>query len=296
MIDELNHPDYAGAGSAVYAVYRDATGNYYVNSGGQATPGTFEGFNNVHWAQYAIASTESPLAQFEVERPAAVDAVLNWSVTWYYRAGLALLPTDDVIGLGGGNESAGVSAQPSSSSYLAVADGDALANAMIGLASYKAATADDRSNALVMATERIDAAMRYQGSKYDPSQTLEFPRLAYRNQPLAAGVSPWPFNELTAAGLTEGASVSDDVWDWDADSNSAVVPSRVQRACLFEADSLISGSRNARLDAAHDGLASQSVGGMSESYAQVDASGRPVLCRQADELMRFYRLRSGSIR
>ena len=104
--------------------------------------------------------------------------------------------------------------------YLTVTDADALAPSILGLVQWSAATSTDKTNALDAASKVIDSAIRYQGRKYDPAQTLQFPRVAYDtgcgNAPLAAGPT----------------GVADLVWDWDAATGAAVVPPAVQRACL----------------------------------------------------------------
>jgi hypothetical protein len=176
-------------------------------------------------------------------------------------------------------------------SYLSVSDADALAATLTGLASYTAASSGAKLNALAEASGRIDTAMRYQGRKYDPAQVLEFPRVPYESSLI--GRQTWP-------PYPDSRAVPDVVWDWDSTANAAVVPARVKRACLIEADSILAGTRDDRLDAQHDGLASQSVGPHAESYRPPASGGvggaASSLCRRAYELMQPYRLVSGQLR
>jgi hypothetical protein len=67
----------------------------------------------------------------------------------------------------------------------------------------------------------------------------------------------------------------------------------VKRACLFQANDVLDGSRRARQDARHDGLLAQSVGGLSEQY--LAQRGVQPLCRPAAQLMAKYRVQAGRI-
>jgi hypothetical protein len=180
-------------------------------------------------------------------------------------------------------------------SYLPLlADADALAATLPSsrLTAYRAAEDADKLGALVDATSRIDSAMRYQGQKYFPAvtgeaQTLEFPRLARSGGSLPNVV----------ANAFPAATLASEVYDWDADNNTAMVPRNVKLATLHEANSILDGQRAGTQAAQHDGLASQSIGSASESYrAPVNAtSGAAVLCFDANTLMQKYRLRSGGM-
>jgi hypothetical protein len=179
-------------------------------------------------------------------------------------------------------------------SYLPdAAEADALAATLPSskLAAYLAATTGDKAAARVLATARIDTK-KYQGRKYGPAvgteQTLEFPRISSGGGiPVFAGV------------VMNGR---EEVWDWDTDANEAIVPRQVKLACLFEANSILDNTRDVALQRAADGLASQSVGGMSESYfdparlgAGQAADGSAKLCLDAEMQLAKYRLRSGQI-
>lgn len=176
--------------------------------------------------------------------------------------------------------------------YLTLAEADALAAVMVAaqVAVYVAAGTADRTASLLEATRRIDAAMRYQGRKYELDQVLEFPRVPYESGSIGRQLAGPPYPPNTQIPLV--------IWDWDANNDVAVVPAVVKRACLLEANSILDGRRDDALDAQARGLASQSIGSASESYTQASAGqgAQATLCRQAMQLMDFYRLRSGPMR
>lgn len=138
--------------------------------------------------------------------------------------------------------------------------------------------------ALEMASLRIDLAMRYQGRKWDDAQENQFPRIA-------RGWLPWPrvIGSQVPPYWIEQATI----WDWDATAWAPIVPPRVKIACVIEAASILAGDRSDRLAARHDGVSGQQIGSASESYG--GSGPAPVLCRDADVIMRFYRLNSGSL-
>lgn len=182
---------------------------------------------------------------------------------------------------------------PAGTSYLAdLAAANLLANARAGLASWKAANAADQAAAAQVASERIDA-LRWQGRKYDLSQALAFPRVAYET---SGSVVTWGTGLLVGNEFPQSGTV---IWDWDATNLVAFVPQRVLLACLYEADSILSSTsaaREERLQAIADGINEQGVGRTRESYfdpLRPNAMGLYSLCLRANELMAPYRLRSG---
>lgn len=228
-------------------------------------------------AAAGTAMTRTSAGQYRYEIPSPVAGVI------YEYAILALVDGETLRDIG----TVSLTSEDLPS-YLTAADATALAGQLPGLSSFKAATDAEKLAALCVATSRFDTARRYQGSKYELDQVLEFPRSPYGSP----GVPP----RLSSGERSYG--YADQVWDWDWDNNVAIVPRNVKLAVLHEANSIIAGVRDAKLDARHDGLLSQSVGGMSESYAQISATdnnGNPVLCRDADRLSRMYALRSGKL-
>lgn len=173
--------------------------------------------------------------------------------------------------------------------YLITAEADTIAAALPAslLTAWSAASAPNKTAALEQATADVDAAGPYQGRRYDATgaQVLEFPRVAYGSG-------------LRGQGSGVSGSVADVLWDWDATAKAAVVPLLVKRAVVYQANAILDGAEGRRLDGRHGGLASQSVGGMSESYVQGaggPGSGLQLLTRHAAQLMQRYRLATGRI-
>src|SRR3954467_13827680 len=173
--------------------------------------------------------------------------------------------------------------------YLTVAEADALAASVLGLLQWSLSTATEKANALDAATRVVDTGLRYQGSRFDPGQVLEFPRAGYGD----GGEPPG------GAGRAGGAA--EVVWDWDATARAAVVPPAVKQACLIEADEILQdlagkSQRWRRLDEQHQGVTFDLTGSMAEAYRKGPAAaGRTGLSRRAYDLLSRYRLVSGRI-
>lgn len=166
-----------------------------------------------------------------------------------------------------------------STSYLTVEAADALADALPELTAWTPAVAASRAVALEQATSDIDAAMPYQGRRFDDAQILQFPRIAFAH----AGDSSHPAGEPPT------------VWDLD-EAGEAAVPRDVLLATLIQADAILSGSREPRLAAQHDGVVYELTGTLAESYKRNTGPGVTTgLCRRAWVLMRKYRLRGGKM-
>lgn len=182
---------------------------------------------------------------------------------------------------------AAIRADKSAVFILAVAGGYATAanwKQIPGLSHLVAGTADTRTAAVLLATLDVDAAMRYQGRRYDLTQEREFPRLAYSLAYAGLGRLPtWSPREYVSAV----------VWDLDSAGN-VIVPESVFLAVLHQADSILAADRDERLQAIRDGLTSQKIGSLAETYSEaVVARGAPVLCARAEQFMNQYRLVSG---
>lgn len=174
---------------------------------------------------------------------------------------------------------------PAGPSYLNVVEATALATDLRDLSAWAAATDPARGAALELATLDVDAAMPYQGRRYDPAQARQFPRVA-------EDAPPTPSTDAIVVVPARGAVV----WDWDSAHNVPVVPRDVKLAVLFQAESLLANAREPRLSAQHDGVVYQLTGTLAESYKQTPGPGvRTGLCRRAWVLLRQYRLRSGRI-
>jgi hypothetical protein len=178
--------------------------------------------------------------------------------------------------------------------YLTVSDAASLAGTLPAAqtAAFLALSADAQAAALSAATADVDAAGPYQGQKYTETQTLEFPRLPYLESiDLVNTTKPahWPAMRAGTGGRTR------QIWDWDDATNTAVVPRNVKVAVLHQAESIAANVRQGRLEARHDGLASQSVGSLSESYRDVPITGLGSLCFRAANLLNRYRAKSGRL-
>ena len=159
-----------------------------------------------------------------------------------------------------------------SNAYLTTAEADALAATLPGLTAWAAASDANKAKAIERASRDVDNAMPYQGRKYAAGQVNQFPRV--------------PFDGCARA----------DVWDWDATTNAAVAPDDVLVAVLMQADTILAGDRDARLDAQHDGVVYDQTGSVAESYKLTQGPGVTTgLCRAAYVLMRKYRLKSGQL-
>lgn len=174
------------------------------------------------------------------------------------------------------------------SSYFDVlADADNLANLMLHIPAYKAGSTDDRTAALAQASDEIDRGNRWQGRKYDPTQPHEFPRVPY---PQFAVDNYWCYpGQVDLVG-----EYGIEIWDWDSTNNVAVVPQFVLKATIIQADSILLGARQDRLDAQFDGVKDQMTGPLRETYGGIGHGDQP-LCRQAYQLMQRYLLQTGRL-
>lgn len=168
--------------------------------------------------------------------------------------------------------------------YLDVDEADELAATTSGLVSWSGAAAPAKALALIRASDDVDHAAAYQGRRYatTPPQPREFPRLAFE-EPLVGTRDP----ALPATAI---------VWDYDEALGAAVVPSDVKRATLLQADAILTGARDARLDLQHDGVVYDQEGSDAESYRRSTGQGLPTgLCRRAWLLIRHYRIKTGRL-
>ena len=135
----------------------------------------------------------------------------------------------------------------------------------LGLTRVTAASDAALTAVLLRAAMQIDSAMRYQGRKYDALQEREFPRIEGQGSLVQS---------------TQGA-------------DTPTIPVPVLTAKLLQADYLLASPNTQRQQAIADGVASQSVGGQSESY-RPDAAAE-LLCVEARLLLVRFRLRSGAL-
>lgn len=170
-------------------------------------------------------------------------------------------------------------------SYIDRDDADGYAGYVVDTSAWDDATEAQQEAALRQATAEIDM-QRYAGMPYEDwqegvenTQDREFPRI------VVAPPAEWSAGKHMPHGR---------VCDWDDVNNEAVVPDAVKAATFRQALSLLRDtSRRSRLRDRHDGVASQSAGGFSESYD----TARPItlLCLEARELLRPYLFRGGQV-
>ena len=144
----------------------------------------------------------------------------------------------------------------SADAYLSDTEADALMVSRPTNASWTAATADQKNEALKEATRRIDSLI-LRGTKYEYDQSLEFPR------------------------IIDGIVVG------DCDQN-AVVPDQVEWACLEEAMAILAAGSGSLKDLQEQGVQSMSIGGKL-SYSFVTGAGNSGLqSAAAKRYMRRY--------
>ena len=86
------------------------------------------------------------------------------------------------------------------------------------------------------------------------------------------------------------------IWDYDDAMAVAVVPGDVLLATLLQADAILTGARDARLDLQHDGVVYDQDDSSAESYRRSTGAGLPTgLCRRAWLLIRHYRIKTGRL-
>lgn len=152
---------------------------------------------------------------------------------------------------------------------------------LLGLSSLVSAAAALRQPAIDLASLDIDDGGPWQGRKYAVGEIG------------STGTGEAAYQERQFPRLIS----SDEVWDWNDDADAAVVPEPVIVATLVQADNILDGARDRRMAAIRDGLASQSVGSLSESYRTDILPGEAAqpLVDRAARLMARYRLRSGRL-
>lgn len=166
--------------------------------------------------------------------------------------------------------------------YLTASAADALAATIPTMTAWSAASSGNKDKALERASFDIDNGIPYQGRKYAPDQTNQFPRIPYDEPPGTSGA----FDRDPRAS----------VWDWDSATNAPVVPDDVLLAVLLQADAILAGDREPRITAQHDGVVYDQTGSVAESYKLTQGAGVTTgLCRGAWVLLRKYRRKSGQL-
>ncbi|HVS73087.1 MAG TPA: hypothetical protein VHQ47_17665 [Phycisphaerae bacterium] len=172
--------------------------------------------------------------------------------------------------------------------YLSVSDARALAATLPLMTKVVAQTDDDLGTLLLLASIDIDAAMRYQGRKFDLTQVREFPRVAYGPPVTPLGVlipGPSPY------------AIDTIVWDWNSDASAAIVPDAVKIACLFQVAWILQPQYAKRLESIRSGLAAQGIATASETLQSLAAAGGTMtgLSDRASRMLDQYRLKTGAM-
>ncbi len=160
--------------------------------------------------------------------------------------------------------------EPTDDRYLSVSEANVLALTIsaASLGRWQTASTVDKERALLQATMEIDAAMRYQGRKVDPEQTLEFPRYPHPGE----------------------------VWNTDPATGIAIVPKQVKIATLHQANDVLDAGRHERINKQYQGIVYDQTGAMAESFKGGGMEGLSTrLCLAANTYMRRYQLRTGAM-
>ncbi len=164
-----------------------------------------------------------------------------------------------------------------SDSYLATVElADAIFAKRLGASAWTAASSDDKSKALQMATSAIDS-QNYSGLKYLSTQDRQFPR-KYQIDPTVDS-NPW------------GGTVNCDTYGYVYESTS--VPDAVLLACALEALALIeyyaSTSPIDEADLISKGVKSFSLGKLSMSFSGSASLQSGFKSKEAYDLLEEYR-------
>jgi hypothetical protein len=167
--------------------------------------------------------------------------------------------------------------------YITTERAEELAARIADVAVWSAAGEAVQEAALLQASDEIDT-LSFAGMPYGDwtsgvagAQARAFPRF------VPDDAAQWPPPKRSASGRT---------WDWDDEAGEAVVPEVVELAVFLQALAILRGGRE-RLRDQQSGVASQSAGGVSESY---DTGRRPqIVCLEAMALLNRYLLKSGRV-
>ncbi|MDD3921340.1 MAG: hypothetical protein PHO41_09245 [Eubacteriales bacterium] len=156
-------------------------------------------------------------------------------------------------------------------SYISVADATTYLDNNLYITEWTAASADDKSRAVIMATRKIDR-LTLTGAKKLATQALEFPR-AYVYD------TRYTSDNQTIAALT------DEGWYTETD-----VPQAVLDAVCEEALALLQSGNDSRRKLQRAGVKSYSLGSLSETFADSAIAGKSkgLLSDEAKALMKPY--------
>lgn len=161
-------------------------------------------------------------------------------------------------------------------SYVSVVDCTAYLADRLYTAAYTAASADEKSQAVIMATRKIDRLL-LGGRKYVDTQALAFPR-CYTVDPRA----PYTYNQTIPLTWSDG-------WYCETEAPQAVIDATCEEALAI----LTNGDPADRLKMQRQGVTSFTLGNLSETYGNVAGTAavatKGLLSPEAAELLRPYR-------
>lgn len=159
-----------------------------------------------------------------------------------------------------------------SNSYISLADAKTYASTRLYVDSWTADTDDNKSIALIMATQKIDR-QRLRGEKAVYSQTLAFPRAFYLGNRYSRTI-----------GLTID-NVRGEGWYVET-----AVSQAVKNAVCEEAFAILKSgaSANKRRGLQSQGVTSFSLGSLSETYASGSSVSEKLLSLEARQLLAKY--------
>jgi hypothetical protein len=255
-----------------------------------------EAYDASHWGTYAMAYTAdgSIPGLWSVSISDSFPSGSYIAVT--YRMAGSVPATSDVatddasFQLSNGNITSPTTNWDAPDSYLSIADGRSMAALLPGMAAIAALADEQLGPMLLLASLDIDMAMRYQGRKYDLTQTREFPRVAYGA----------PMNQIGGLIPAPGLLTPDTViWDYDPTENVPVVPQNVLMATLYQVLWINQPKYSDILDKVRTGIAQEQIGTGSIAFAKVAdiaaAGGLTGLDRRAYSLMARYVMQTGRI-
>jgi hypothetical protein len=161
-------------------------------------------------------------------------------------------------------------------SYISAADASSYFNERLYAEAWGNSNADDQARALIAATKRIDRQM-LRGKKAVPTQTLEFPRALYRDDPYGYGRDNAFIGNLAECVYESG-------WVMETAISSAV-----KEATCEEALAILSrgAEANQRAQLQSQGVKSFSLGSLSETY-RTGASAERLISNEAIQLLQPY--------
>lgn len=161
-------------------------------------------------------------------------------------------------------------------SYISVADTSTYLDQRLYITEWTAASADDKSRAVIMASKKIDR-LALKGRKKTETQTMEFPRC-------------YSYDTRYASTLNDATNVNLSGEGWYCETAS---PQAVKDAVCEEALAILQSGNDSRIAMQRAGVKSYTLGSLSETFTDAAASptnvkSKGLLSDEAKALMRPY--------